>query len=145
MNAFTKILGTLFGGGKGVVEQVSDVVDKWRPSPTTEHDMAVEDSKISVEEQTAGDASQNSARAMTLPGHASGWDVLVDGLNRMVRPVTTYWILGGLSGFWPLPRLGDIDPMMGNIVWTVITFWFGSRMLFKDMPNAYALVRRLVK
>ena len=139
-----KVFGALFGGGKGIVEQVSDVTDKWNPSPVTKHSMAVEDSKQAVAEQTAGDASQNSARSMQLPTHGTWFDSLVDGLNRLVRPVITYWVVGGLVGFWRLPSLGAVDPIMMNIVWTVVTFWFGSRMLFKDLPAAYVVARKLM-
>lgn len=135
---------SLFGGKKGIVDSVSDTVDKWNPSPVTQHKMSVEDSKQSVAEQNAGDESQNSARAMPLPTHGTWFDSLVDGLNRLVRPTITYWIVGGLVGFWRLPTLGTIDPIMMNIVWTVVTFWFGSRMLFKDIPAAYLMARKLM-
>lgn len=144
MSWLGKVFGKLFGGGKGIVEQVSDTVDKWKPSPVTQHKMAVEDSKQAVAEQNAGDESQNSARNMPLPTHGTWFDSLVDGLNRLVRPAITYWIVGGLVGFWRLPSLGSVDPIMMNIVWTVITFWFGSRMLFKDLPAAYVLARKVM-
>lgn len=143
MNVFGWI-SAIFGGKKGIVDSVSDTVDKWKPSPVTQHGMAVEASKQSVAEQNAGDESQNSARAMALPTHGTWFDSLVDGLNRMTRPAITYWIVGGLAGFWRLPSLGSVDPIMMNIVWTVITFWFGSRMLFKDLPAAYAMARKLL-
>lgn len=144
MSWLGKVFGKLFGGGKGIVEQVSDTVDKWKPSPVTQHKMTIEDSKQAVAEQNAGDESQNSARAMQLPTHGTWFDSLVDGLNRLVRPVVTYWIVGGLVGFWRLPSLGSVDPIMMNIVWTVLTFWFGSRMLFKDLPAAYVLARKVL-
>jgi len=142
MSWLSKAVGKLFGGGKGIIEQVSDVADKWKPGPVTQHKMAVEDAGLAIADQQAGDASQASARAMTFPVHESWFDSLVDGISRMVRPVVTYWIVGGLAGFWELPKLGDVDPVMMNIVWTVITFWFGSRTLFKDLPIAYRLLKR---
>lgn len=145
MSWIGKVFGAMFGGKKGIIEQVSDTVDKWKPSPVTQHGMDIEASKQSVAEQAAGDESQRSARAMPLPTHGTWFDSLVDGLNRLVRPTITYWIVGGLVGFWQLPRLGSVDPIMMNIVWTVITFWFGSRLLFKDLPAAYALAMKLLR
>ena len=145
MGWLTQAFGFLFGAGngKGVVGEVSDAVDKWSPSPTTKHAMATENAALSIADQQAGDASQNSARAMTQVAHDSWFDVAVDGLSRLVRPILTYWVIGGLVGLWPLPTLCNVDPIMMNIVWTVITFWFGSRTVFKDLPAAYVLVRKI--
>lgn len=123
----------IFAGNKGVVEEVSDVVDKWIPSATTKHSMSIEDLK-------AGDASQESARAMQLASHGTWFDSLVDGINRLVRPLFTVWAFGVLVGWWPAPKPDSFDPMTWNIIWTIVTFWFGSRMLFKDLP---ALIRKL--
>jgi hypothetical protein len=135
MNWWIAAKNLLFGTeGKGVVEQVSDVVDKWSPSKTTIHKQSVEDVK-------AGDDSQKSAREMQIPTHESWFDKLVDGLSRLVRPLVTYWILGGLIGIYEL-RSPSTDPMMMNIVWTVITFWFGARMIFKDIPSAIKAFRK---
>lgn len=128
MNVFTKIGKVLFGSSdKGIVTEVSDAVDKWVPSETTKH-------KMSIEDLQAGDASQESARSMVIASHSTWFDALVDGLNRMVRPAFTLWAFGVLVGWWPPPAKGQLDPMTWNIIWTIITFWFGSRMLFKDIP-----------
>ena len=134
MGWFGKVVGALFGGGKGIVEQVSDVADKWNPSPTTIH-------KQSIEDQTAGDASQKSAREMVIPTHDDWFNKMVDGISRLVRPVVTYWIIGGLVGLYEL-KSPSTDPLMMNIVWTVLTFWFGSRVLIKDIP---AIIRSFKK
>lgn len=131
-----KSLGsTLFGSSeKGLVTEVSDAVDRWLPSETSKHKMSLDDVK-------AGDESQDSARKMVLVSHSGLIDQVVDAMNRLVRPVVTFWIVGGLMGFWDLPRTDYIDPMMMNISWTVITFWFGARMVFKDIPNAWRLAK----
>ena len=125
----------LFSSNKGIVEQVSDVADKWVPSATTQHKMGIEDLK-------AGDESQASARAMVVPAHDTWFDALVDGLNRLPRPVITGWVIGMLFGWVPEPvHLQTLSPMTLNIIWTVITFWFGSRVLFKDIPAMIKSVR----
>ncbi len=134
-----KTVGLLFGSssnGKGVVGEISDTIDRWNPSPVTEH-------KMNIEDQQAGDESQNSARNMKQYVHESWLDIFVDAMNRLPRPVITGWVIGGLIGWWELPRTGDIDPFMQNIIWTVITFWFGSRVIFKDVPRAIQMYKGL--
>ena len=124
-----KWITALFGGNKGVVESISDTVDKWNPSDTTLH-------KQSIEDQTAGDSSQASARGLKLNSGSTWFDSFVDGLNRLVRPVMTFWVFGILTGMLGIPaHLADIPPMLWNIIWTIVTFWFGSRMIFKDAPK----------
>lgn len=130
------VKNTLFGSDKGLVEQISDVADKWSPSETTKH-------KMSLEDQTAGDASQESARAMVFTSHNSWFDILVDGLNRLPRPVIAFWAIGVLTGWIDQPtHLAHLDPLVGNIIWTVATFFFGSRVIFKDIP---AMVKSIKK
>lgn len=135
MSIFSAIgtgISVLFGSssnGRGLVDQVSDVADKWMPSAETKQ-------KNSIEDLKAGDASQDSARAMILASHDSWFDILIDGLNRSVRPFITFWVMGVLFGWWVAPATDNIDPIVLNIMWTVITFWFGSRVVFKDVPNA---------
>lgn len=127
-------LSMLFGSssnGRGAVGAISDTVDRWNPSAQTKQ-------KNSIEDLKAGDESQNSARAMVIPHHDSWFDVLVDGMNRSVRPFITYWVMGVLFKWWEAPNTETIDPIILNIMWTVITFWFGSRVIFKDVPNAVA-------
>jgi len=137
MGWISALVTTLFGSssnGKGVVGEVSDAVDRWYPSDATLHEQNIED-------QQAGDESQRSAREMQLPYHESWFDILIDGLNRLVRPIITYWVIGGLIGLWVLPPVGTVDPIVMNIVWTVVTFWFGSRMLFKDIPAIFRVYK----
>lgn len=135
MGWFAKVKGLLFGGDKGIVETVSDVADKWVPSETTKHKMSLEDLK-------AGDESQASARAMQLPTHDSWFDILIDGVNRLPRPVITFWVIGILIGWVPEPvHLIVLSPITLNIIWTVISFWFGSRMIIKDIPSAIKAIK----
>lgn len=126
------VASSFFGSssnGKGLVGSVSDIADKWMPSAETKQ-------KNSIEDLKAGDESQDSARKMILPHHDSWFDILIDGLNRSVRPFITFWVMGVLFGWWAAPNTASIDPIILNIIWTVITFWFGSRVIFKDVPNA---------
>lgn len=142
MGFFKKIgavVGGLFGGNNkgGVVGAVNDTVERWKPSKVKRHEMAIEN-------QTAGDDSQADARAMKLhrTDHdnvvISFYNAVIDGLNRLVRPVFTFWVFGLLVGILEPPATWVTwPPMLWNIVWTIVTFWFGSRLLFKDVPAMY--------
>ena len=126
----------MFVGEKGIVESVSDIADKWVPSKTTIH-------KMSLEDQQAGDDSQDSARKMVLVGHDSWLDIAVDALNRLVRPIFTYWAFALLMGWVSPPtHLETMNAVVLNILWTIVTFWFGSRMLVKDIPAAVKWARK---
>lgn len=125
MSIWTKIGGWLFGGGG--VEKVLDVTDK---AFYTEQEKAQEDAK-----------DLSDARSMQMFTHGSIFDIVVDGLNRLVRPGVTLWLVGGFVGWWKLPDPGLIDPYWHNIFLIVITFWFGGRALLKDLPTAIRLMR----
>jgi len=129
-------IGKLFGGEKGIVGQVSDVADKWIPSETTKH-------KMSIEDMQAGDSSQDSARKMNQISHSTRFDVVIDGINRLPRPIITFWVVGILFGWIGEPQhLASMNPVLLNIVWTVITFWFGARMVVKDIPAVLKSLRK---
>ena len=134
-----KLAGSLFGSSdKGLVGDISDAVDRWSPSATTRHKMSLEDMK-------AGDSSQESARGLVLRGGSTWFDNLIDGLNRLVRPVLTFWVFGILTGMLGIPtHLLSIPPMLWNIIWTIVTFWFGSRMVFKDIPKMFNKDRKVL-
>jgi hypothetical protein len=133
------IFSKMFVGDEGIVEQVSDVADKWMPSTTTRHSMGLEDLK-------AGDESQDSARNMVLVSHGSWLDIGVDALNRLVRPAFTTWAFGLLIGWWDQPdHLLTMNPIVLNILWTIVTFWFGSRVIIKDIPAAVKWARKAIK
>jgi len=140
MGWFDKITGFLFGGsGKGAIEQVGDIADNYMPGEVTKH-------KMNIEDLQAGDASQDSARNMQLPTHGSWFDIIIDGINRLPRPIITFWVIGILFGWVKDPAyLTQLNPLALNIVWTVIAFWFGSRMIIKDIPSMIKMVRNLKK
>lgn len=125
--------GKLFVGDKGFLEQTSDIVDKWNPSKTTIHKQTIEDLK-------AGDASQDSARKMVLISHDSWLDIIIDGWSRLPRPAFATWAFGVLVGWWQAPaHLSALHPIALNILWTVVTFYFGARVIVKDIPAAVML------
>jgi hypothetical protein len=141
MNVF-KLIGkgvsALFGSsdnGKGIVGEISDTVDRWSPSAQTLQENSIEDLK-------AGDASQESARGMKQVNHESWVDIFVDAMNRLPRPLIGGWVICILFGWVEPTHLESLSPLTMNIVWTVVTFWFGSRVVFKDIPKAIAAYKR---
>ncbi len=133
------LLPALFGSssnGKGLIGSASDAIDKWIPSDSTKQ-------KQNLENQKAGDESQKNAYSLVLPTHDSWFDILVDGLNRLPRPVLTFWAIGVLCGYWSGPNFELIHPFMLNVIWTIITFWFGARVVMKDIPAAIAVYNEM--
>ena len=86
-----------------------------------------------------------SARLMQAPSHDSPFDILVDAFARAIRPGVTVWLLGGMSGWWSLPKPHAVDPFWQNIFILVITFWFGGRAIMKDIPKMLAALKALRK
>lgn len=70
-------------------------------------------------------------------------DTSVDIVNRWIRPVITIWLIGGLSGLWKLPDTSTVDPVWFQIFMIVITFWFGGRVILKDLPNAVGAILKM--
>lgn len=67
----------------------------------------------------------------------------IDIFNRLIRPFVTVWLIGGFSGWWQLPDTKSIDPVWFQIFMIVITFWFGGRVLLKDLPAAVGAILRM--
>ncbi len=126
MSWLTKIFG---GGtveaGAAAIGKVADVADK---------------AFYTGQERARDDAADvDSARGFAMPRGGSTWfDSLVDGLNRLVRPVVTIWVFGGVSGAWRLPDMTKVDPFWASIFLVVLLFWFGGRLLLKDLPAGLA-------
>ena len=135
MSWLSKAFGAVFGSssnGKSVAETAVDTYERFNPSAVKQHEMSIDDLK-------AGDSSQEDARKMVLRGHDSWFDIFIDGINRSVRPFMTVWAIGMLMNWWDTTEhWNNIHPMAWNIIWTIVTFWFGSRVIFKDIPAAFA-------
>jgi hypothetical protein len=140
MSILGKVAKFFIGGAaQGVVDtagQVADIVERFNPGPEKQLEM----------EQALTETINNttkSAREMALATHNTWFDVLVDGLNRLVRPVITVWLTGGMMGAWVLPTTDQVPKFYQEAFWTVLVFWFGGRAVLKDLPNAIKYVRSL--
>ena len=131
MSFFTKVLG-LFGvgtNGTNVIKQVTDVVDNYKPGKVTTHNMDIETTKVE-------DASQDSARKFDAPAMDDTFNGIVNGLNRLPRPLFALWSFGVLVGLFPIPSvLATAPALVLNIIWTVVGFFFGIRTISNDLPN----------
>lgn len=133
-NWFTKTVGAIFGSssnGKSVAETAVETYERFNPSKVKQHEMAVDDIK-------AGDQSQLQAQQMQLKSHDSWFDIFIDGWNRAQRPAYSTYAFLVLTNNVDTIHFNNIHPMAWNIIWTIIGFWFGTRMIFKDIPAAFA-------
>lgn len=121
----------LFGSGAGdAVTAVATVADE--AIYTTQ------------EKAEADSADTTAARAFAAPGQGRGYiRDLTDAANGAIRPYVTVWLLGGFSGWWKFPDPGAIDPFYLQLLLIVLTFWFGGRVLLKDLPAAVAAMLAL--
>lgn len=69
----------------------------------------------------------------------------IDIFNRMIRPFVTVWLIGGLSGCWQLPDTKSVDAVWFQMFLIVLTFWFGGRVLLKDLPAAVGAILKMRK
>jgi hypothetical protein len=126
-------IGQFFAGGAvEAASGVADIVERWKPGETTKHEMEMDVAKL-VE----------SSRAHDSPVANGGFlGNLANGLNRLVRPVVTIYILGGLFGFFDPQLNNEIDPWFLAQGEKIIIFWFGGKVLLKDLPAAIKYLRR---
>ncbi|WP_425099156.1 3TM-type holin [Tropicibacter sp. S64] len=125
----TAILASLFGGNRNVVREVAEVF------------------KVNAE---AADARGNSLDSAALEQFAAEfaaranrtwWDSLVDGLNRLPRPIMALWAIWVLA--WTpvnpafMSEVFAAWAIIPNVVWgvilTIVTFFFGGRNQVKDI------------
>ena len=77
------------------------------------------------------------------------FDVFIDGLNRLPRPIMTLgviwfivWAAWKPAGFTEtMQALGAMPEWMATIITVIIVFWFGSRTIAKDIPEQVAASR----
>lgn len=125
--AFWKnLIGGLFGGGK-----------------TTEKAMEIADEAFHTEQEKA-DTDQkdlSDARAMQMATHNSFIDVIVDAINRLIRPWLTVEVAAMMLGYRPVPDLAKVDDFWKSLFYIIVTFWFSGRVLLKDLPSVIKALR----
>lgn len=147
----------LFGGGSGGGNQalVGKLADKILPQ--TEQEKAA-DSIAEADEDIKDVTSARSYQAPDMPviQYTPGLGIIpflllwtldlidhaVDTLNHAIRPMYLVYLTLGSMGKIPLPSATTMGPEMWAIYKTVVVFFFGGRMLFKDVPEVIKAIRK---
>jgi hypothetical protein len=125
---------------KDTAGAAADIVERWKPGVTTKHQMQMDVERLVVE-------SQKSAREndVTMNCGIPIVDGFVNGANRLIRPGVTIYVLLGVGGVWELPDLSHIPDLWAQLALTVVAFWFGGRVIMKDIPMAISETRKALR
>lgn len=124
-----KAIGTgfkwFFGGNPAGGVSSSTVVDK------------LDEVHFSEEEKAGADAADlaNARAFQSGPAGPGFFNQFVDAWSRSIRPGVTTWLFGGWAQWWELPSTEAIDPFWQTVTYVVLTFWFGGRVVMKDVPK----------
>jgi hypothetical protein len=127
-----RILGSLFGGGRNVVTETAEV---FRPN-------------AEAADQRSADAQSAALQQMAAEfGAGGGWfNRLVNGLNRLPRPLIAFGIVGLFVAamadpVWFASRMEGLT-LVPDQLWTlmgvVVAFYFGAREMHKLRSGAMA-------
>jgi len=131
-------LSSLTGGGVSkVVESVGGVVAKFTGDKTQQE--ANRHSEVMQYSKEQEQVLANYAAEFLQPEKKKLINQIVDALNRLVRPMFTYGIVGLFVFACVDPEkfaivvqsLAIIPEMMWYVMMTIISFWFGGRLLEK--------------
>lgn len=133
------MIGRLIGVGigstaKGVGEAVSGVWGTIK-GDKTKQDEAIHREQMAVLEQFAAEFAGRPPSTV--------WDSFVDGLNRLPRPTITFGVIGlFVWAAWEpvtftesMTALGVVPEELWIILTTIVAFWFGGRLLSRDLSK----------
>lgn len=143
MSFWNKLFGITPVGGvaeaaTSAAGKVADIVERWKPSDAAKHEMHIEISKLVQSAQAEARAYDPRSQG----GGAFGEivNVITDSASRLIRPGVTILLIGGIFGWWGIATK-SIDPLVLGWGEMIIGFWFGTRVLFKDIPSLIAAVK----
>lgn len=128
--------GLLSGGLSGIINSVGGVIKSvW--GDKSARDQYSHMSQMAVQDSYAAE--------FMAPEKTHWFNMLVDGLNRLVRPLFTYGII--IMFWWAatspeqfivyIKTLQIVPESMWYIMWTIIAFWFGGRILEnRSLPSS---------
>ena len=135
-------LGTILAGGTAkagldVANGIANIVERWKPG-------AAKNVEFVKELTTLVNDSYDSARRHDTPMQSGvRWvDAAVNGVNRLIRPWVTITVIGSLFGYWNLPPPQSVEPEYWIMIQIILGFWFGGRLVTKDIPAALGHLRR---
>lgn len=141
MGILAKISAFLGGGaakaGLGVANGIADIVERWNPGDAKNVEFV-------KELTTLVNDSYDSARKHDTPMQSGvRWvDATVNGVNRLIRPWVTITVIGSLFGYWNLPPPQSVEPEYWIMIQVILGFWFGGRLVTKDIPAALGHLRK---
>ena len=140
-----KVAGALFGiggsasSGPSPVEKIAEIADEYKY--TEEEKVRDEDAQVA-----AARAYEPSHMLQVAPIQQQGiiqftleWvlrmaNLLIDAAIHLIRPWITVVLFGALFGYWKLPDVESIHPAYIKMIDVVMLFWFGARVVTKDLP-----------
>lgn len=133
MLKFLTTVGSFLFGGKSA--DAGQVIEK------------LDEAVLSKQERFEMDAKDmESVRAyLNTPAGPGLISQIIDSVNRSVRPVMTYWAMGCLIGWWSSPALESVSPFMQSLIYLIVTFWFGGRVVMQDVPKMLGALSDLKK
>jgi hypothetical protein len=122
----------------GTAERVADIVERWKPSDEKRHQMYMEVNRLVQEAQKEARGYDPRSTGGGMFGEIT--NILVDSVSRLIRPGVTILLVGGVFGWWGI-HTSTLDPIVLGWGEAVIGFWFGARVLFKDIPQLILAVK----
>lgn len=146
MGIFNKLFGSTANGAADAVVKtangVADIVERWAPSDAAKHQMYMDVNKLVQE--GAADARKYDPRSTGQTIFTEIFNVIVDGISRLIRPGVTILLVGAVFGWWDV-KTSTLDPIVLGWGEAVIAFWFGARTLFKDIPSLIKAIKEARK
>jgi hypothetical protein len=123
----------------------ADVVERWAPGVSKQHDMAAADlaadAKNTAEARTYNPTTTVAGTGL-LANITNTVNVLIDALNRLIRPGVAILLIGGTFGFWGL-RVTTTDPVVLGWCESVVGFYFGVRAVTRDLPALLVALKQI--
>lgn len=145
MGILKKIFGAPTVAAEGVAgaatkaaEGVSKIVERWIPS-----EAAKQEAFIAINTQinaAIAEARKYDPRTVGQSLFSEIVNVTVDAVARMIRPLVTVMLIGGVFGWWEL-QTQSIDPLVLGWAEVVVGFWFGYRTIVRDVPSLIKALR----